>query len=377
MKKMMRRALPAMAGLATAAFALFGGPAMADDTVAIHLLSPFSGPVAFYGEGYRDGLKLAFEEVGNKVNGHELQIVEDDDECTPENAVTQVNKMLDSAVLVIGPACTGSMLAVQKTLADAQIPHIFTGYGATVGQKGDEYVFAATISDGIMAERMIRWAKEKFGVNSWGVIHDTSGYGASGAATFKKAAEAAGVKVVSEASFNPGEREFTGLLLNADKTHPDALHMIAYEVELGLMVKQASQAGLKERIIGPPGFVNSEMAQAAGSAAEGLNFMSIILPDDPDPAVQSFVSSFKAKYTAEPKDVNAIGYVAGQMVIEALKTIKGPVTKEALTAALRATNISASPLGPVKFDAQGERVGDKLVVIGVIKDGKPSFVTRL
>jgi branched-chain amino acid transport system substrate-binding protein len=377
MNKMTRRALPAIAGLATAAFAMLGGPALADDTVTIHLMSPFSGPVAFYGEGYRDGLKLAFDEIGNKVNGHELKIVEEDDECTPENAVSQVNKIIDSAVIVVGPGCTGSMLAVQKTLAEAQIPHIFTGYGAAVGQKGDEYVFAASISDGLMAERMIKWAKEKFGIESWGLLHDTSGYGASGANTFKKAAEAAGVKVTGEASFNPGEREFTGLLLNVDKTKPDALHMIAYEVELGLMVKQARQAGLKEQIIGPPGFVNPEMAEAAGTAAEGLHFMSIILPDDPDPAVQSFVANFKKTYNASPKDVNAIGYVAGLMVIDALKHIDGEVTKEALTAALRKTDIAASPLGPVKFDDKGERTGDKLVVIGVIKNGKASFVTRL
>jgi ABC-type branched-subunit amino acid transport system substrate-binding protein len=75
--------------------------------------------------------------------------------------------------------------------------------------------------------------------------------------------------------------------------------------------------------------------------------------------------------------VNAIGYVAGLMVIDALKHIDGEVTKEALTAALRKTDIAASPLGPVKFDDKGERTGDKLVVIGVIKNGKASFVTRL
>ncbi len=370
-----RRLVAACLGIALAPTISF--ETRGQEVLQIPLVAPFSGQVAFYGEGYRRGLEVALEAVGGVVNGRKIQIVDIDDECKPEAAVSQISKLLDKALLVVGPACSGNMLAVQKTLENAGVPHIFTGYGAAITERGDKLVFRSSISDRMMADRMIAWAKDKLGIKRWGLIHDTTGYGAGGARTFEAAAKAAGVEVVAKASYNPGEREFAGLALNVDKANPDAIHVVGYEVELGLLVKQAAQSGVKSRIIGPPAFTNPELAQAAGGHAEGLYFMTLFLPDDPDPVVKNFVNRLREKYNTAPKDVHSIGYAAGSMLIEALKKIDGPVTREKLAKQLATTDIASSPLGPIKLNAAGDRVGDGLVVIGIIKDGKPTFHTRL
>lgn len=351
--------------------------ACAQEVLEIPLIAPFSGQVAFYGEGYRQGMEIAFAEVGGVVNGRRLQIVNIDDECKPEGAVSQVSKLIDRALLVVGPACSGNMLAVQKTLETAGVPHIFTGYGAAITERGDKLVYRASISDKMMAERMIAWAKDKFGIKRWGLIHDTSGYGAGGARTFETAAKAQGLEVVAKASYNPGEREFAGLALNVDKVSPDAIHLVGYEVELGLLVRQAAQAGVKARIIGPPPFMNPELAQAAGGHAEGLYFMTLFAPDEPKPAVQKFAAAVREKFKSQPKDVHAIGYASGLMLSEALKRIDGKVTRENLSKELAKTNIPDSPLGVIKLNSAGDREGQGLVIIGVIKDGKPTFSARL
>lgn len=342
----------------------------------VQLISPFSGDAAFYGEGYRLGVDLALATVNNEVNGQRIEIVNVDDQCKPESAVTEVSKLLDTATVVLGPACSGAMLATQDALAGAKIPHIFLGYGAGITAKGDQYVFAASPSDKILAEQVIKWAKAELGVTEWGLIHDSSGYGAGGAKTFQAAADAAGVKVVNTASYNGGEREFSGLLLNLAASKPQAIHAIGYEVDLGLLVKQAGQAGIKIPIVGAPAFVNPEFVKAAGPAAEGQYFVTVMLPDDPDPEVAAFAKAVREKTGEDPKDVQAIGYTAGLMLIDALKRIDGPVTRESLTAALRRTDLASSPLGPVRIDATGARTGDGLAVIGQIKNGKATFLKR-
>src|SRR5262249_30285339 len=119
----------------------------AQESVKIVMMSPFSGPVAFYGEGYRQGLDLGLTKAGNAVKGHKLEVVNVDDECKPEAAVNQVNKLDDSTTIVVGPACSGNALAVQKTLEEIGVPHIFTGYGAAITQKGDKLVYRASLSD--------------------------------------------------------------------------------------------------------------------------------------------------------------------------------------------------------------------------------------
>jgi len=350
--------------------------ASAQSVIRVPVISPYSGPVAFYGTNYLNGVKLAFDTVGSTVNGHKLEPYAVDDECKPESAVTEVNKLLDTAIVTIGPGCSGNMLATQSLLEGAGIPHIFTGYGAAITDKGDKLVFRAGISDRVMAKAMVKWAKPKFNIKTWGVINDTSGYGAGGAATFEKVAAAEGTQVISHVTYNPGERDFTGVVLNVAKSNPDAVHVVGYEVDLGLLVKQAGQTGFKPPIIGPVAFTNHEFAEAAGPYANGHYFMTIFLADDPNPAVQELSKAWAAKYTGVPADVGTIGYEAGLILIDAIKRVNGEVTKESITEALRKTQIPISPMGPVEFDAAGDRQGEGLVDIGVIKDGKPVFVTK-
>ena len=370
-------AVPAIAfatGLSAAATA--PQTASAQEVIRVPVIAPYSGPVAFYGTNYLNGVNLAFDAVGGTVNGHKLEAYPVDDECKPETAVTQVDKLLDTAIVVIGPGCSGNMLATQSLLEQAGIPHIFTGYGAAVTDKGDKLVFRAGISDRVMAEAMASWAKDKFNIKTWGLINDTSGYGAGSGATFEKVVTAQGMKVISHVTYTPGERDFTGVILNVAKSAPDAVHVVGYEVDLGLLVKQAGQAGLKPPIIGPVAFTNQEFAEAAGSYANDHYFMTIFLADDPSPAVQELAKAWQAKYTGVPADVGTIGYEAGLILVDALKRVKGEVTKELLAEALRQTNIASSPMGPVAFDATGDRQGKGLVDIGIIKDGKPVFVSK-
>lgn len=362
------------AGLAVAASA--SAPAVAQAVIKVPVIAPYSGAVAFYGTNYMNGVNLALDAVGGVVNGHKIETYAVDDECKPEAAVTQINKLLDSAIVTIGPGCSGNMLATQKLLEQAGIPHIFTGYGAAITDKGDKLVFRAGISDRVMAEAMASWAKDKFNIKTWGLINDTSGYGAGGGATFEKVVTALGMKVISHVTYTPGERDFTGLILNVAKANPDAVHVVGYEVDLGLLVKQAGQTGLKPPIIGPVAFTNKEFAEAAGPYANDRYFMTIFLAEDPSPAVQELSQSWQKKYGGVPADVGTIGYEAGLILIDAVKRVKGEVTKESLAEALRQTKIQSSPMGPIEFDAAGDRHGKGLVDIGVIKDGKPVFVTK-
>jgi len=369
--------LAAVAVVTIGALSLVSTSSQAQETLRLHMFSPFSGPLAFYGPAIRQGFDLALEDSSAALAGRKVEVVNVDDECKPEKAVSSLNKILDEALLLLGPVCTGNLLATQRTLIEEKIPHIFMGYGAIVTQKNDPFVVAASVSDKAMSEAIIKWGLDTKKFKKWAIIHDTTGYGAAGAQTFAAAvAGIAGTQLVKAVNFKPGEREFTGLLKSLENEKADAIFLIGYEVDLGILVKQAGQAGIKTPLIGSAAFVNPELSKAAAPHAEGIPFVTMMVPSDPNPAVQAFVKKFQAKHGVTPKDTATLGYVTGLVFADAVKRIKGKVTRENLTQAIKSTKIADSPVGAIEYDASGARKGDKLSVIGVIKDGAPSFLTR-
>ena len=359
------------------AFIVTTGSVTATEQINIDLIAPFSGPVSFYGPTIRQGFELALKEAGTSIGDRKIVITNLDDECKPEKAIMEANRVIESTTLIVGPVCTGGALAISGLMVEEKIPHIFTGYGSVVTGKKNPFVLAATVSDKVMAEAVVRWALENRGIKRWTIIHDTSGYGASSATTFEQAVKAtSGTTLAQKISFNPGEREFAGLLTNAAKDSPDGIYVIGYEVDLGILVRQTGQTGIKGQIIGSAAFVNPDLGKAAGSHAEGIPFVTMMLPNDANPDVKAFVEKFTKEYGSTPKDTATIGYIAGLMVADGLKRISGKVTRDNLMKALKATDIKHSPVGPIKFDENGARVGEKLAVIGIIKDSAPSFLTR-
>ena len=76
------------AGLAIAAFA---GPARPEDnTLRVGVLASLSGPFAQLGEDSRDGVELAFQEVGNQIAGRPVKLFIEDSAADPAKAVEKI-----------------------------------------------------------------------------------------------------------------------------------------------------------------------------------------------------------------------------------------------------------------------------------------------
>jgi branched-chain amino acid transport system substrate-binding protein len=344
--------------------------------ITIQLIAPFSSFAASFGTDDQLGLKLAFDEVNNEVNGHQISVVTADDQCSPAAAVQQVAKVIDTALVVVGFPCSGNMSATGASLAAAGLPHLFLGYLSDVTETGDQTIFQVPAGDKVLRAGLIAYAKSNLNITKWAVLHDTSGYGAGGAKNFAAAATAAGDTIVTQATYNSGQKDFTGVLLNLDKSGADAIDLIGYDSDLGLIAKQAKQAGIKTQIVGDLDYSTKVFQDAAGDTANNQYFVSSFLPGDTMPAVAPFAAKVQAA-NGEVADETADGYAAGLVLIQAIKSIQGDVTRANLAAALRQVNISESPIGAISFDASGARTGSNLVVIGRIVNGKPTFIARL
>src|SRR3954466_6450084 len=81
------------------------GHAFAQEKIKIGVIVTTSGPPAALGAQVRDGFALAVKDLGGKMGGREVEIVNVDDELKPDSAVIKVKGLLEreNVDFVVGP----------------------------------------------------------------------------------------------------------------------------------------------------------------------------------------------------------------------------------------------------------------------------------
>src|SRR6185436_3628546 len=98
-------------------------------------------------------------------------------------------------------------------------------------------------------------------------------------------------------------------------------------------------------------------AQIGKDAIEGAYYSNHYTHEDTSPAVQEFVTKYKAKYKTDdgkpliPDGIAALGYDAGRILFDAMGRAKSLGGKD-LAAAIAATKNFAGVTGTITIDAQ-------------------------
>ena len=197
------------------------------------------------------------------------------------------------------------------------------------------------------------------------VLHDKQQYGEGIATAVKKGVEAGGVKVGVFEGLNAGDKDFNALITKLKRANVDFVYFGGYHPEMGLLLRQARQAGLNAKFMGPEGVGNKEISAIAGDASEG---MLVTLPRafETDPKNKALVDGFKAA-KKDPSGIFVMpAYSAVKVIAEGIK--KGGAEPAKVAAALRAGTFD-TPIGAIGFDAKGDVKNFSFVVYQWHKDG--------
>ena len=108
-----------LAGLA-ALLGVAANPALAQEKIKIGVIVTMSGPAAALGQQVRDGFALAVKDLGGKMGGRDVEVVEVDDELKPDGAVTKVKGLLerDKVDFVVGPIFSNILQAIHRPVTE-------------------------------------------------------------------------------------------------------------------------------------------------------------------------------------------------------------------------------------------------------------------
>ncbi|MBJ2348806.1 MULTISPECIES: branched-chain amino acid ABC transporter substrate-binding protein [Pseudomonas] len=344
-----------LAGVASHSFAA--------DTIKIGIAGPKTGPVAQYGDMQFSGSKMAIEQINAKggVNGKQLVAVEYDDACDPKQAVAVANKVVNDGVkFVVGHLCSSSTQPASDIYEDEGVIMITpAATSPDITARGYKMIFRTIGLDSAQGPAAGNYIADHVKPKIVAVLHDKQQYGEGIASAVKATLEKKGTKVAVFEGVNAGDKDFSSMIAKLKQANVDFVYYGGYHPELGLILRQAQEKGLKAKFMGPEGVGNDSISQIAKEASEGL---LVTLPKsfDQDPANVALADAFKAKKEDPSGPFVFPSYSAVQVIAQAITSTKSE-DPEKVAEAIHAGTFK-TPTGDLSFDKNGDLKDFKFVV---------------
>jgi branched-chain amino acid transport system substrate-binding protein len=243
-------------------------------------VAPMTGPQAHLGKDNEYGARLAVEELnaqGLEIGGAtaKFELLAEDDAADPKQGAIVAQKLVDAKVQgVVGHLNSGTTIPASKLYSDAGIPQIS---GSATNPKYTQQGFATAfrvMANDVQQGKALGEFAAKQGFKTVAIVDDRTAYGQGLADEFRKAAEAAGIKVVATEYTNDKATDFKAILTKIKSKKPDLVFYGGMDAQGGPMAKQMKELGIKARFLGGDGVCTPEFIKLGGEASEG-NYCSL------------------------------------------------------------------------------------------------------
>jgi branched-chain amino acid transport system substrate-binding protein len=357
-----------------AAFVLSCNTMAQAETVKIAIAGPMTGAVAQYGDMVKAGALTAIEQINaaGGPGGNKFEVVLMDDSCEPKQAVAVANKIVGQGIkFVIGHVCSGSTIPASDIYENEGVVMITPS--ATAPQlteaKPHQFIFRTIGRDDQQGPAAAKYIIEKVKPKKVAVLHDKQSYGQGVASSVKSSLEAAKISVVVFEGINAGDSDYSAVITKLKSQGVDFVYFGGYHPEMGMLMRQAREQGIKAVFMGPEGVGNMDITAIAGPASEG---MLVTLPADfaTDPANAALVKAFASKKRDASGPFQLPAYSAVKVIADAIAGAKS--TDPAKVAAYIHANSFKTPIGDVAYDKKGDLKSFKFVVYTWHKDATKS-----
>lgn len=343
--------------------------------IKIAMVIPATGPLTQYGDMVKEGVSTAVEMVNaaGGVNGKKVETVIVDDACEPKQGPVAANRVINDKIhYVVGPVCSGAAIAAAPIYNNEGVVVVTpsaTSPNLTDG-KNFHYIFRTIGRDDQQGPAAAKFIAEKIKPKKVAVLHDKQAYGQGIASNVRDDLKKAGIDVVLFEGINAGDSDYSAVITKLKSAGVDFVYYGGYHPEMGLLLRQAGEQGLKVRMMGPEGVGNPEINAIAGPAVEG---MLLTLPADfsTNPKNAAIVKAFKDKKRDPSGAFQLTSYAAAQVILDSIKAVGDNPAKVADH--LHKTTFD-TPLGPVAWDKKGDLKSFEFQVFQWHKDGSKTLV---
>ncbi len=329
--------LAAVLALSTAAFAkekkikTDTGVDLKTKTVSFGALNDESGPAASIGKPYALGKRILVKQInaggsGLLPDGWKIDLVERDHGYNPQNSVQAFNDVKDKVLALAHSFGTPNTLPLRPMLAETGI----VAFPASLSSEMASHENTPPLGPSYMMEAMraLDFAVEHAGgadkVKA-GIVYQQDDYGKDGIEGLKKAAEKHGVKIVSEQTVAPGQKDVTAVITALKGAGANYVILTTLPSATGPILGTAMQLQFTPVWLGnTPSWIDKFFVPAVIPSAVFAKFYWVTgLPywGENLPGMDKFLAAYEkfGKDASAPDFYILVSYVQGLAAVEAFK----------------------------------------------------------
>ena len=336
------------------------GACLAADTIKMGVPGAHSGDLASYGIPTVRAAELVAAKYNAQggVLGKQIELLVEDDQCKTEIAVNVATKLIaDKVNIVLGHICSGPCKASLAVYLSENVIVMSPSATNTELTKGGNYsnFFRTIAPDDAQAKTQVDFAIDTLGAKKIAIVHDKGDYG-KGLAEFARGFldKDDRAEMVLYEGITPGAVDYSAIINKIKRSRADVLIYGGFHPEASKIVQQMRKKRMKTIMISDDGVKDATFIKVAGAAAEGVYATGPMDTTSNAMAIAATEAHRKA-YGEDPGAFFLNAYAAATAMLEAIKTA-GTLEIGAVSGVLRSQWVE-TPLGKIRFDAQGDAVG--------------------
>lgn len=339
-------------------------------------IGPLTGAYANYGLSVKQGAEIAVAEINaaGGINGKQIDFQMQDSQGDPEAAVSAYGKLIDWGMDVsIGTTLSGEMASVVKESAADDMFMISGSASADACLADSPNAFRICFYDSYQGIAAANYVKKNFPGEKVAVLYESDiDYSKGLYESFEKTCKEIGVEIVEVQSFLETATSYASQITKLVESKAKVIFIPFYAEQAAAFLAQAGN-GTSSSAFGDDVFffgadgLDGILGKVGGNTYTANNVLMLtpFAENSADPAVQSFVKQYSAKYTEAVDQFAADGYDAVYVIKAAVEKAGSTAGSEVTKALLSLTHKGIT--GTMTWNADGNTNKDAMAII--YKDG--------
>lgn len=325
------------------------------ETVRFGAVLPLTGEQAIYGKQIEKGIRIAFEELQQRPDIPEMELVVVDSESDPEKGKAALEELYENgARAAIGGVTTPEALA-QVEVAERMNRVLLSPSASARELTGISlYFYRVWPSDNREGSKMGQYAAQSLNLKTVVILASDTVFAEGIRSVFRESFEQNGGEILEQVDYPHNTDDLEALVDLTLALDPEGVYIADYADGTVRLIQLLKEKNFGGKILTVSAFASPQAIASAGSAAEGVY---VTQPQfDPDssenPVTQSFVEAFRAAHGETPGNYAAHGYDAMLVLFQAL--LDGGDRGHSFWKGMRAIKDLPGATGQLQFDDKGD-----------------------
>jgi len=352
--------------------------AMAQETVKVGLILPYSGPFADAAKQLEAGVTLYIQKHGDEVAGKKIELIRKDTGGPNADVARRLAQELvvrDQVDILAGFALTPEAVGVAEIATEAKKLTVLMNAATSSIIDLSPYMVRTSVTIPQVNYALGKWAVEEAGVKQAYTLVSDYGPGHDAESSFAKGFTEAGGTILGADRTPVANPDFSAYVQRVKDSNPEAVYIFvpggAQPAAIGKALADRGLSPPDTKIFAQGELTHPEALESMGETARVVITTFHYTLERDDPLNKEFVDGYHAANNGRSPDLFSIGgYDGMHLIYEALKKTNGDASGDALIEAAKGMSWD-SPRGPMSIDPETRDVVQTVYIREVQEvDGK-------